>query len=275
VERRQGSGTYARETEEASLGQVVLLVDAALKLGDDPFFSLLVERLQWAVQAAGARCVVERVTDGGGSRPRFLGDGALTVGLSAAAALSHLRAEDPPAVALLARPSGPLRPGARVSQLLADDHGAGAAAAGLLLSEGHRRLLFVGRRDLPAPGERAAGAAAAVIASGATLDTLECGLNYRAGHAAGSSLDAGRCDALIAANDWLAAGLRAGLAAQGGRPLPLVSFDGLPVARDPALGIRSFAMALEAMAGDAVAELTRFAGRGAPGRTALYALMPP
>jgi len=186
VERRQGSGTYAvAPAGETALHQVALLVDAALKLGDDPFFSLLVERLQWALQAEGIRCVVERITENE-ARPRFLGDGALTVGLAGATVLSRLRPEDPPAVGLLTRPMESLRAGTRVSLLLTDDEGAGAAAAHLLLGEDCQRLLFVGRRDLPAAGERAAGAARAVAGQDtASLTTFDCGLNYRAGLAAG------------------------------------------------------------------------------------------
>ena len=62
VERRQGSGTYAADPMGADVSHVGLLIDARLKLGGDPFFSLLVERLQLCLQTAGVHCVVERIT---------------------------------------------------------------------------------------------------------------------------------------------------------------------------------------------------------------------
>jgi DNA-binding FadR family transcriptional regulator len=60
VQRRAGSGTYALSPGEGEMGRVAILVDAALKLGDDPFFSLLVERLQGELQGVGAQCLRRR-----------------------------------------------------------------------------------------------------------------------------------------------------------------------------------------------------------------------
>jgi DNA-binding LacI/PurR family transcriptional regulator len=276
VERRQGSGTYAAEGPGGGrLSQVALLIDGDLKLGDDPFFSLLTERLQMCLQTAGVRCVMERI-DGRG-RPRFLGDGAITLGVAGAGALAALRVGDPPAVGLLTGEDA--RTNGRVSLLVADDHGAGRAAARRLLGEGRTRLFFLGRGGLPASRARLDGARAEAEAAGATVTHVECSLNHRAGRAAAVevvSLLGGVADGagLIAANDWLAVGLRAGLAESAPaslRSLPLVSFDGLPMAAaDPSLGVRSLAFPAEAVAADALAEIRRLSAPRAVGRTIRY-----
>lgn len=272
LERRQGSGTYARDANAPAVFQVGLLVDARLKLGNDPFFSRLVEKVQLCLQAAGIRCVIERID--GEEQPRFLGDGIITIGLAGIDVLSRLRLEDPPGVSLLAggrEETSPVFSG-RVSLLLEDDMGAGAAGARRLLAQGCRRLVFFGREDLPASRARREGvrqAVAVAAATGVTLETVECAMNYGAGRAKGLEVaprfgttpsevaDIG----LIAANDWLAVGLRSGLAAAGS-PLwscPLVSFDGLPIAADPALAIYSLVFPAETVAEDALAELRRLA----------------
>jgi DNA-binding LacI/PurR family transcriptional regulator len=80
---------------------------------------------------------------------------------------------------------------------------------------------------------------------------------------------------IIATNDWLAVGLHAGLMRQGWahHSAPLVSFDGLRLAADPALSIRSLAVPLETIAEDAVAELVRLTrSPAALGRSVRYAL---
>lgn len=88
IERRQGSGTYAVPRSGALLTpkSVLLLIDAGLRLNDDPFFSLLVERLQAALQAAGISCVVRRQAEGD-ALPRLREDGILTLGLDVGARL--------------------------------------------------------------------------------------------------------------------------------------------------------------------------------------------
>jgi len=285
VERRQGSGTYAADPMGADVSHVGLLIDARLKLGGDPFFSLLVERLQLCLQTAGVHCVVERIT--GEGRPRFLGDGMITVGLAGLGALAHLRAEDPPAVSLLAGERGEeaFRSTGRVSLLLADDQEAGATAARRLLHEGCQRLIFFGRSELPASQDRWKGVCRAVAASeaegAAVAEFIESAMNYGAGRATALTLTErfGTAEdvadiGLIAANDWLAVGLRSGLAASNS-PLwdrSLVSFDGLPIAADPALNIRSLAFPFDMVAEDALAELRRLARHrgGRNGRVIRY-----
>ena len=61
----------------------------------------------------------------------------------------------------------------------------------------------------------------------------------------------------------------------GADSLPLVSFDGLPLARDPALAIVSLAVAVDTIARDAVAELARLQRPGAGGRKVSYPLDAP
>jgi Transcriptional regulators len=265
VEQRQGSGTFAVAPAGSAGGvgrlrRAALLVDENLKLGDDPFFSLLLELLQRQLQQEGVRCVVERVT-GEETAPHFE-EGALTLGLAGAALLARHRGgtNAPPLVTLFPEPDA--RPHRRASLLGVDDREAGREAARALIRRGCGSLLFLGKEEIPASRERLAGAREAAEAEGVSLRFLPSGLSHGAGLRTGRSLalDADGTTGLIATNDWLAVGLRAGLADRHGAraaTVPLVSFDGLPLAADPGLHIRSLTLPVEAIAADAVAELLR------------------
>ena len=292
VERRQGSGTYAVERRDREVSHVGLLIDARLKLGNDPFFSLMTERIQLCLQAADIHCVVERVD--GTKRPRFLGDGMFALGAGGLQSLGRLRPDDPPAVSVAEEP-GDLHGLERVSLLLTDDREAGIAAGRRLLASGCSRLLFFGRPDLPAARARWEGVQQAVrerftaaenpdrktteeeIADAAQI--YDCSMNYGAGRAAAIETAKRFRDVdtsgvgLVAANDWLAVGLRSGLAGADSalRHRPLVSFDGLPIADDPALAIHSLKFPLSLIAEDALAELRRLM-RHRTGRVIRYAM---
>src|ERR1700722_9282131 len=80
IEARPRSGTYVVDLAAQRLKRIVLLIDADLKLGDDPFILTFVDSLQRAIQAIGARCLIERVTGIGQRQP--LEDGALTLGMA-------------------------------------------------------------------------------------------------------------------------------------------------------------------------------------------------
>jgi len=285
VQSRQGSGTYALDPTAASarggnLRRVVLLIDDSLKLGDDPFFSLLLECLQSALQAGGARCVLER-TNADDPLPAAQEDGAITLGKTGGALIARQRASDPPMVGLLL--GAQTRPNRRASVFQLEDREAGRAAAHRLLETGCRSLVFVGRRDIDASYERLAGAEEAVAAAAAgqaaaRLFFVESALNYGAGLTLGREMDLPTTNGpvgIIAANDWLAVGLRAGLQQRRERAdPPLVSFDGLPLASAPSLEIASLAIPIEMIAGDAVAELRRLhsGSGGAAGRVLRYPL---
>jgi hypothetical protein len=275
IETRQGSGTYAvavgaGEDGSGGLRRAVILFDAALKLGDDPFFSLLLDRLQAAFQEAQVRCGFERFT--ADSPPPVMEDGAVTVGLAGQTLLGRQAGASTPLVTLLLPNPAPRTGRATVFQL--DDEAAGEEAARRLV-EGHgcRKILFFGRDDLPASRERRMGAEHVCGAAGVPFEMISCALNYAAGLAAGQALPPSNPSetGLIAANDWLAVGLRAGMGVGNG--VPLVSFDGLPLTQDPALAIESLAVPLEEMARDVVAELRRLRRSPASvGRTIRYAL---
>lgn len=278
IEPRLGSGTYAVDQQPGRLNRVVLLIDARLKLGDDPFFSHLVEALQAQLQAEGARCLIERIGDQDlASALPPLEDGALTLGRAGETVLAAQRPADPPLVGLLLGEDA--RPGRRASVFQLDDRGAGRDAARRPLSEGCREFLFVGRRDIAASRERLAGAEEIITAEGGRLHFVECHLNYAAGLMLGRTLPLPPGTTplgLIAANDWLAAGLQAGLCARNearARQVRLVSFDGLPMTANPALGIASLVVPIEAIARDAIAELHRL-GRSpaSAGRAVRYPL---
>ncbi|MDF2441290.1 MAG: GntR family transcriptional regulator, transcriptional repressor for pyruvate dehydrogenase complex [Abditibacteriota bacterium] len=276
VQRRHGSGTYALALTTGQLGCAVLLVDVALKLGDDPFFSLLLECLQGELQAIGAQCVVQRTQGNEVLWPQC--DGVIALGVAALNALDHAAPTAQPAVGLLA--AAQARPQSRLSLLELDDESAGTEAARQLIAQGVRQVFFFGRRAIPAVGERLAGVEAELRRAGVALEVIECGLNYAAGLEQGFGFSAplgpsGKAIGVIAANDWLAVGLHTGIQSRTPalrRRVRLVSFDGLALTCRPELGIASLAVPLEAMAKDAVAELQRLQRPGAAGRAIRYAL---
>lgn len=282
VQRRQGSGTYALLPSDDELRRVVLLADRALKFGDDPFFSRLMELLQVELQNSGTQCFVQRTVGSADSvmlMPRH--DGLLALGVAALEALcAPTRVAQPalvaqPAVALFAATT--TKPGPRLSLLELDDEAAGAAAAQRLVESGVHRVYFFGRNAIPAVRERLSGVRRELQEAGVELEVVECGLNYTAGLEMGLHLavpGTAPCG-LIAANDWLAVGLHTGVQSQSPqlrRRLTIVSFDGLAFARRPELGIASLGVPLEAMATDAVAELRRLKHAGVVGRAIRYSL---
>ena len=273
VETRRGSGTYAVDPAQESVRQACLLVDRQLKLGDDPFYSLLFEQLQRALQQAGVAVTVERIDeDDRTSGERMVRRAVITLGRAGSAFIGRLRPSEAAVVGMLL--PGSVLPGRRVSIFRLDDRGAGAQAARRLAKAGCRRGYFLGRPDIDASRERWEGARDAAGTQGLELRLVECHLNYGAGLQAGRALarEAAFAGAgIIATNDWLAVGVRAGLE---GAANAIVSFDGLALANDPALRIDSLAVPVAEIAGDAVAELQRLAKArdGAPGRAISYSL---
>jgi DNA-binding LacI/PurR family transcriptional regulator len=282
LERRQGSGTYATPPRDAAapplLSSVLLLIDAGLRLNDDPFFSSLVDHVQTALQTSGIRCVVRRLAEAA-RMPRDREQGVITLGLDAGARTLAEPATpgSMPAVVLLT-PAPRLRPETVVSAVECDNAAAGEIAAQHLIAMGVEAVRFFGSDTIPASRERLEGVRRALAAapSPPRLDITEtAGLNFAAGQQAARDIPLpGDTIGIITANDWLALGVRTGLAARGIAPSahPLVSFDGLDLAADPALAIRSLAIPLDVIAADAVAELGRLSRRPAPpGRVLRYA----
>jgi len=153
---------------------------------------------------------------------------------------------------------------------------AGNTAVQRLLTAGCREVVFVGKRDIPASRERLAGVEETLNEANVPLHFINCSLNYTAGLRLGQEMRLPESDepiGMIAANDWLAIGLRAGLSNRVVTRLPellLVSFDGLPITADALLRIESLVAPLQTIAADAVAELHRLLTR-APGRVVHYA----
>lgn len=258
VERRQGSGTYAAMLEPGTLRRVGLWVDRRLRLRDDPFFTLMIERLLHACHDENIRCTVERVDEA--NPPRAWEDGVLTLGLAGATLLPRLGRGDPPAVGLFV--DFALRPGASVSLLQMDDIGAGRVAAEWLISQGCIHLAFVGRSGLPVSDARLDGARTVSAARNIPLEVIESRMNYPAGLTVGAELKLPSDGPLgvFCANDWLALGVHAGLSGRGPdvrERVLLVGVDGLPVVADPRVGVRSLRSPLETIAADALAELRR------------------
>ena len=275
VVRHQGSGTYALEDGSAAVSTVALLVDARLKLADDPFFSGVVERVQQVCQTEGLRCTLERVGDT--EKPIIVEDGIIAVGLATRDTLESLGRNDPPAVGMFVRPRS--RPGSRVTMLDLDDDGAGRVAVEHLAAAGCGSIIFLGPDDVPSVQRRLRGATAAGVELARQVMPIESPLNYAAGLIDAAKLSipsSGPRIGIIAGCDWLALGLHTGMLNRGVKVrerVVIVSFDGLPITADPSLGIRSLTAPIDAMATDAVAELRRLAT--APiscGREILYAM---
>lgn len=270
VRRQQGSGTYAVDRQAKRLKTVALLIDEELKLGDDPFFSLLVDYLQGHLQAEGIGCMIERISPRW--QPRGGYEGAITLGQVGKVVLEKTQQGAQPLVCLLldAHP----RAGTPVSIFQLADREAGYAAAQRLFERGCNELFFAGKREIAAARERLAGAEEAANARGLTLRFLNCSLNYTAGLRLGQELAPGlnTTPGLIAANDWLAIGLRAGLSSRSSEGLPdiqIASFDGLPITADTLLRIDSLVAPIQTIAADAVNELYRLLTT-APGRIVHY-----
>ena len=271
VRRHQGSGTYAVDTQARRLRTVALLIDREIKLGEDPFFSLLVEHLQRCLQEAGIHCMIERVHPHWRFQHPY--DGAITLGQAGKDVLAQLHKATPPVVSLLLNAKLPANAPVSIFQLA--DCEAGGDAARRLLSMHCAQLFFLGRRDLPASRERLVGVEEALQESDVSLRFVNCSLNYTAGLKAGQELPLPQSDTpvgIIAANDWLAVGLRAGLSSRPSTVLPeihLVSFDGLPLTADALLRIEALVAPLQTIAADAVTELQRLLTL-APGRVVRY-----
>lgn len=270
VRRQQGSGTYALDRQAKRLKMVALLIDEELKLGDDPFFSLLVDSFQGHLQAEGIGCMIERLRPGW--QPRRGYEGAITLGQAGKMVLEKMQQGAQPLVCLFlnAHP----RAGAPVSIFQLADREAGYEAAQRLLARGCNELFFVGKREITAARERLAGAEEAANARSLALRFLNCSLNYTAGLRLGQELTIRKntTPGLIAANDWLAIGLRAGLSSRFSAGLPdiqITSFDGLPITADSLLRIDSLAAPIQTIAADAVSELHRLL-TPAPGRIVRY-----
>ncbi len=264
ITRRQGSGTYAIDPKLAGPRRITVLVDAGIRLGQDPFFAEVLEALQGAVQGAGAACEVVRLQPGQRA-PAALS--ALLIGGGCAQALGCWDAGTP-AVAWLVEAEPPAR--ARVSQVRLQDVAAGRAAGQLLIGQGCTHMVFAGHDLRSSPRDRLAGAREAAQAAGVRLELLRSGMNFEDGLLAIGQLPLQPHLGIIAANDWLAAGLSSGLLARGAPSVPVVGFDGLARARR--LGSPSFAVPIEAIARDMVAELARLAGAAAVGRILSYGL---
>ena len=261
LHRRHGSGTWAVASGGAR--RVVLAVDATIRLAEDPFFARLAEGLSRCLQAAGREVRQLAWTPEAGVPA---GDGLIVLGAAGARLLARLDRGSPPAVAWFC--DGASGPGARVSRIALDDHGAGRAAAAWLRARGCRRIAAVGHARYAGPSQRLAGLRAGCAAARLRLAVVDSGLNLADGLAAAARLPP--CDGVVALNDWCAAGLAAALRGR----LPVVGFDGLPVAAG--LGVHSFAVPVEAIADDLVGELDRLSGSPlAPGRTLLYRLIAP
>ena len=275
VMRHQGSGTYALEDGSISVGTVALLVDAQVKLANDPFFSGVIERVQQVCQTEGLRCTLERV--GGGEKPTIVEDGIIAVGLATRDVLEGLGRKDVPAVGLFvrARPSA----GARVTILDQDDERAGCVAVDHLIAAECGSLCFVGSSRIPASGRRAKGARDTAAAAERPLTIVEAELTYAGGLIEAAKLPIpanGPRVGVVAGSDWLALGLHTGLMNRGFKArdrVEIVSFDGLPITADPSLRIRSLTAPVDVMAADAVSELRRLAAAPiACGREILYAV---
>ncbi len=276
VTRQRGSGNYAIDPLKDRLTTVGILVDRQLKLGNDPFYSMLLEQLQGALQHEGIRSVIARtdkdllVPDGE--------DALIIMGMAGNEIIAAQRYGSPPILGILLDTKPPL--GTRVSILQVDNFDAGYQAANYLFSMGVTSICFVGPDHIPASRDRYLGAKSFCEEQGEKLTHFPCRMNYTGGLNAGREIckqnQAGVKQGLIAANDWTAIGLHGSMIAQGQEFREqhlLVSFDGLPITNDPSLEIHTMAIPIRSIVDDSVAELQRYIDNPtATGRVLCYRL---
>jgi len=275
IHRRHGSGTFAVDPQVPRLARVALIIDARIRLGDDPFFAVAVDALQHELQACAAQCQLLRHAPGQDPpAPGVVGDGAVLLGSACGELLAAWPEETAVVAWLIAAGPSPL---GRASLIELEDEAAGAAAVAYHLAQGCTQLRFVGHDQHPSPRARLQGARRAAEAAGITLALVPSGMNYEDGVAVAAHLvGSGALSqpparlGLIAANDWLAAGLQVGLARHG-HSAGIIGFDGLPLAG--ALGLSSLAVPIATIASDTISELSRLILRpGLAGRRLSYAL---
>ncbi len=264
LHRRHGSGTWAVAGGGARC--IVLAIDAGIRLAEDPFFARLAEGLSRRLQGAGREVrQVAWAADAGVPE----GDGIIALGQACSRMLARLVQTSPPAVAWFCEVRSAR--GARLSRVALDDMAAGRSSAHWLHARGVRRVVAVGHQRFASPRERLSGLRAACAELDMPLRVIDSGLNLADGLAVAARIRPAANLGVVGLNDWCAAGLAAGLRGSG---LPVLGFDGLPVAAG--LGVHSFAVPIDAIAHDLLDELDRLAGSPiAPGRTLTYSLDPP
>ena len=276
VTRQRGSGNYAVDLRKDRLTTVGILVDRQLKLGNDPFYSMLLEQLQSALQHEGIRSVIERI-DKNTKLPEEE-DALIIMGMAGNEVISTQRLGGPPILGIFldAKP----QPGSQVSILQVDNFDAGYQAAKYLYSLGVKSFCFVGPNHIPASRDRYLGAKRFCEEQGHDLEHFPCRMNYTGGLSAGQEIlkndQITTKRGLITANDWTAIGLHSAMIAFGKELRDqhvLVSFDGLPITNDPNLAIHTMAIPLRSIIQDSVAELQRYLDQPtASGRVLNYRL---
>jgi DNA-binding LacI/PurR family transcriptional regulator len=287
IESRRGSGTYSVDRAASLLQTVSLLVDEQLKLGEDPFFSKLIELIIAELSAAGIRSQIDRIPTESPIPPSFFAqDGAITIGRAGKRVILQHVDSYAPIVGLM--PGGGARHKTRVSVFHLEDKEAGRLIAQTLIDHNHKRLIFAGHKNDEICRERYEGAQEVAQQAEIEIEFVESSLNYMGGMRLALSLKwdspkdqtdlAEKNVAIIAFNDWQAVGVRTGLLQALGAEAGLVSiasFDGLPIANEPELKIISLAAPLQEIASDAVEELKRLSRSAAtPGRSLRYDFAP-
>jgi DNA-binding LacI/PurR family transcriptional regulator len=260
IVRQRGSGNYAVDPHKEQLSTVAILVDRDLKLGNDPFYTMLLEQLQSALQHEGVRSLIERIDQD--TVLRHQEDALITLGYAGKAVIESLGAEGPPVLGFFVD-ANPY-PGAQVSLVQTDNFDAGYQAGKYLCSLGVKELCFVGPENLPASKERYLGAKYYCNQHGKRINRLFCRMNYSGGFEAAQQLgpvEEGALHGVIASNDWVAIGCHTSMISLGQEQRSrhvLVSFDGLPITRDPSLEIHSMAMPVSTIVRDSIFELQRY-----------------
>ena len=275
VTRRQGSGTYGVDPDSCLLGEVTLLIDPDLKLGEDPFFSSLVEAVTTALHNHGIRCRLSRIDS---TNMEQHDSPLITFGEAGSDFMLGHDKNAVPVVGMLLHESA--KPSNRASIIQWDDYSGGRTAAQWLQNKGCASIIALGLPTLKVSSERMIGARSYCTEKSMRFSRIDCRLNYAAGTAIAQDV----CTSLkpntgvVCSNDWQALGLRAGLTALGlsAQSVPIASFDGLAQTNAAELNIGSLRIPLECLAVDAVVELQRLSTpSGAIGRTLVYGFVVP
>lgn len=282
IQRRHGSGTYATDFSAESLKTVAILIDAEIKLENDPFFSSMTDSIQRQLQSQGRQCVLHRVSTDTEVIAPVNCDGMVLLGQSAAKILPAVQAMAIPTVGLFIPLAAPSK--SRISIIKLDDFQGGRQAAEHLIGQKVTKILFAGRQEILASHLRRDGVLSVCRQEKICLEDVSAKLNYNGGvQAAGRIAELignEKMVGVVAANDWMGFGIHVGLLQQNTKNIRerirMVSFDGLDICSEPSMKIESLKIPMDDISVDAVSELIRLSSNfAAVGRELVYGFVAP
>ena len=225
----RGSGIYVvKSLAGGSHKKICLAYSADIRVGTDPFFSLMISHIELEVTGRGGIFLAASIADDGMPPPAVReADGIITMGVLNGSALP----KDRPVTVVLE--SGCPLPEA--SYVLVDNYLGGFMVARHILSLGHRQVAFAGPANAYlSAGDRYRGACDALKEAGLEPPALiNARMNLAGGREAAAAVKESGVTAVICSNDWLAMGMVDALHRLGIRvpeDISVTGFDDIPAA---------------------------------------------